>query len=389
MILKTVRSVCILALALSVLACGSRNLYRNADTRKAPFDRGFIYQTRIVDPDAGVEPVEYASTVVTADTVYVSSETKGLEAFSRSNFARKWVHSVKNGIGAEPVYVPSASNESSSSGTLFFGANDGAVYAVDADYGRLIWKFETKNPVYAKPTVVGGRVYVSSSDDTVYCLDQGTGKWVWHYKRSGNYVTTVRGNSSVAIADGKAYVGFSDGYLVSLGAKDGNLLWQTKIHTGSKFTDVDGTPVVDGARILVASYDGGLYSLDKASGKIQWKVDVGSTKKILLDKDSMYAASNDGNIYALNKESGRVLWKFELDNGTPTNIVQYGNYLVFGASQQYFYAIFKGDGSLAYRFNSGMRSGFVSTPYISQKEIFILSNYGNLYVFRDKNKAGS
>lgn len=69
----------------------------------------------------------------------------------------------------------------------------------------------------------------------------------------------------------------------------------------------------------------------------------------------MYLPSSTGFVYALNKEWGEILWKFELDHGVPTSLVMKGDYIAFGSSQQYFYAIRKTDGTLAYRFNSGMR----------------------------------
>ena len=101
-----------------------------------------------------------------------------------------------------------------------------------------------------------------------------------------------------------------------------------------------------------------------------------------MDDKTIYLASSNGSIYSIIKDSGRLGWKFDLDEGTPTNLVQRENHVAFGSSRQYFYVINKGDGSLAYRYNAGLRSGFVSTPTQLDRDIFILSNFGNLYVFR-------
>ena len=144
-------------------------------------------------------------------------------------------------------------------------------------------------------------------------------------------------------------------------------------------------PLIDGDRIFVPSYDGGLYALERSKGKLLWYIDVGGSRKVVLEGKQLYLASSTGQVLSVNKDSGRIAWRFEIDNGTPTSLVLHENFLAFGSSQQYFYAIHKGDGSLAYRFNAGHRSGFVSSPVQSERDIFAFSSFGNLYVFRWKD----
>ncbi|MBI3557422.1 MAG: PQQ-binding-like beta-propeller repeat protein, partial [Deltaproteobacteria bacterium] len=322
---------------------------------------------------AGQDPVEFGSPAVTRDVVFVATETKGVEAFERTGFHRKWQFHTKNGVSSELLLEGNV---------LYFGAMDGNFYALDAEFGKVLWKYETKTPVFARGTIAGKRIFITTSDDVVYCLDQTTGKWIWHYKRGGNYITTVHGNSTPAVENGLAYVGFSDGYLVALNANDGNLVWEQKIHRGSKFTDVDAMVLLDGDRLYVPSYDGELYALERAKGRVLWHIEVGGSKKVLMDDKTLYLASSNGSIYSINKDTGKQGWKFELDSGTPTNLIQHDSYLAFGGSQQYFYVLHKGDGSLAYRYSAGLRSGYVSSPVQSERDIFALSNFGNLYVFR-------
>lgn len=378
------------ALALST-ACSSRNLHRNVEITNPPLERGYVKVSRAENPDAGVEPVEFGSAVSTSDTVFaafeVGSDTGGINAYYRSNFGVKWRFPVENGVSSEPLLA----QDGAGGYTLFFGGNDGYFYALDAEFGRVLWRYETKLPVYAKPTIANGKVYLTASDEIVYCLEQSTGKWVWHYKRSQNTGTSIRGNSTPLIDGKNLIVGFADGYVVALSAKDGNMLWERKIHSGKRFTDVDASAVTDGNTLFMPSYDGGLYALDRNGGKILWRVDAGSAKKVVLDPQdgkSMYVATSDGTVTSLNRNSGRILWKFELDAGTPTNLIVKDSYVAFGSSVQYFYVVHKGDGSLAYRHNIGMRSGFVSSPYDAGKEIFAVSNFGNLYVFRWINHRG-
>ena len=364
------------ALLASGFGCGGRDIYKKKATfSNPPIERGYVYMSRDKVLDAGQEPVEFGSPVATKDVIFVASETRGVQAFERSNFRQKWQFFTKGGVSSELLLED---------GVLYFGANDGKFYAIDAEFGKVRWEYETKSPVYARASVANKRVYFMASDDVVYCLDQNTGKWVWHYKRSATSATTVRGNSTPAIEGNSAYMGFSDGYLVSLNASDRNLIWEQKIHHGTKFTDVDAMPLIDGNRIYIPSYDGELFALDRAKGNVLWHVDIGGAKKVLMDDKTLYVGASNGNIYSVDKDTGRQGWKFELDTGTPTSLIQHGPYLAFGSSQQYFYVIHKGDGTLAYRFAVGLRSGFVAAPFQSGSEIFAFSDFGNLYVFQWK-----
>jgi outer membrane protein assembly factor BamB len=366
-------------LGFCLMGCASRNIHgKTLLPAERPLERGLTLMTRDYIFDAGQEPFDAAGTVADEDSVFVTSERVGVEAFHRNGFQRKWVLKLKNGVSSEPLLDGS---------NLFFGANDGNFYALDAEFGKPLWKYPTKVPVYAQPVLYSQRVYLVASDDVIYCLDQATGKWIWHYKRGGSYITTVRGNAAPVIDSGLVFVGFSDGYEVALGANDGNLRWEAKVHSGSKFTDVDAPALIDRETLYVPSYDGGLYALAKKTGKVLWHVDFGSSRGLVLDGKQIYLASSDGFIYALNKDSGKMLWRFELDRGAPTAITLWQNYLFFGSSQQYFYALHKGDGSLAYRFDAGQYGGFVANPFYSGGELFAFSALGNLYVFRTVNMA--
>lgn len=365
----------IIFIGLLSIGCSTNNIYKKVTFQKPPLVPAYVHMTRESQIDAGVEPVESGEVLVTEDTVYVASETQGIEAYERPYFIRKWNFPVKNGVTSKLLLEGNS---------LYFGGEDGYFYSIDAEFGKLNWKFETKAPVFARATTSGGKIFISTSDDLLYCLDKSNGKWVWHYKRSGNYITTIRGNSSAAIADGLVYVGFSDGYLVALKQTDGNLQWESKVHYGSKFTDVDAKPIIEENRIYISSYDGALYVIDRKNGKVIWKVDIGATREVVLEDKLIFTSGTDGYVYSLNKESGKILWKFELDRGVPTGLVFYQNYIAFGSSQQYFYVIHKGDGTLAYRFDAGLRSGFVSNPVLNKDMIYTLSNYGNIYTFKWK-----
>lgn len=58
-----------------------------------------------------------------------------------------------------------------SDGRLYVGANDGALYIIDAFTGSALAKFQTGDAVRASPLITRHTVYVASNDNTLYALD--------------------------------------------------------------------------------------------------------------------------------------------------------------------------------------------------------------------------
>ena len=81
----------------------------------------------------------------------------------------KWKFPTGDRIVSSPVFAD---------GVIYFGGDDGNVYAVDAANGRQLWKRRTGGPVAATPAVAGGVLYVGSYDGKFYALDTRTGTWM-------------------------------------------------------------------------------------------------------------------------------------------------------------------------------------------------------------------
>ena len=65
-------------------------------------------------------------------------------------------------------------------GLLFLGSpNTGAVTAYATDTGEEKWKFYTEGPVRFSPACSNGKLYAGSDDGYLYCLEAQTGKLLW------------------------------------------------------------------------------------------------------------------------------------------------------------------------------------------------------------------
>lgn len=65
--------------------------------------------------------------------------------------------------------------------TIYVGSSDGYVYALDANSGALLWKYQTGNAISSATTAANGVVYVGSFDDFIYALQASNGRVLWKY----------------------------------------------------------------------------------------------------------------------------------------------------------------------------------------------------------------
>ena len=56
-------------------------------------------------------------------------------------------------------------------GVVYVGSDDDYLYALAADTGRLLWRFETGDDINSSPAVKNGVIYIGSNDDYLYAVD--------------------------------------------------------------------------------------------------------------------------------------------------------------------------------------------------------------------------
>ncbi len=357
----------------SQIGCSSPNIHKNSWDDSKILIRKWVMSTHGTF-EAGDKGAEYSNPVVAGNTLVFGNQSIGLISLYPIMQQVRWVLPIQGGVFSELLVHE---------GTIYFGGGDGFLYAVDLESGKVLWRYEVRSTLLSKPTISDDRIFVTSSNDTVFAFEAETGKWLWHYRRRTAQSATIHAASSPFVDKGEVIVGMSDGYVVSLASDTGSLIWQTKIHRGSKFTDVDASPVMKDDIVYVPSYDGALYALNRKNGAVSWRFDSGGSKRIELENDIIYLPSSEGTIYTLNKDTGKVNWKFELDGGTPTRIILTDSYVIFGSSMQYLYVLEKDTGKLLYRYNVGYESGFSGSPVFNPvtNRLYFLSGAGNLYAF--------
>ncbi len=208
--------------------------------------------------------------------VFTGCSDRGLYALRADNGSPIWRFETTGFVQSAPLYDPVED-------VVYFGSNDGALYKVAARDGQLLWRFMSNAEVSRRPVLQNGLLYVVNANDTVLALEPDSGKVRWSQHRSPAAGMEVAGYAGPTLFRGKVYTGFSDGNVVAYDALTGAERWQpVDLAAEAEQTlgevpqqlDVDTTPVPNvlraGPVVYVASYAGGVFALDAETGVQVW-----------------------------------------------------------------------------------------------------------------------
>ena len=293
----------------------------------------------------------------------------------------KWKFPTGDRIVSSAVYAD---------GAIFFGGDDGNIYAVDAADGHQLWKRRTGGPVAATPAVAGAMLYVGSYDGKFYALDTRTGAPQWKFATEGERRFEAKGlhgmqprNQTIAdpfdtflsspvLGGGSVYFGSGDGNVYALDAQSGDLKW--KFQTGDV---VHASPAYADGIVFFGSWDSYFYAVDARTGVEKWRFhggedavthnQVGFQSSPAVVNGVVYVGCRDSNLYAIDAATGLEKWRFN-NNGSwviSSPAVTQGK-VIFGTSDSALYYVLDAE--------TGKQ---------------IVRQQGNAYVFSSPSVAGN
>ena len=155
------------------------------------------------------QPTEPASPAVDPDTerVYVATRDGFVRSLSPVDGHVEWEYKTAGRFLSGPTVHR---------GIVYVAGGDGVLYALRALTGEQVWAFKANEELVSSPTISDNKVLVASQSETVFAVNLETGAWIWQYRRDAPSGFTVRGTSRPIVADGLAYMGFADGFVVAL-----------------------------------------------------------------------------------------------------------------------------------------------------------------------------
>lgn len=140
---------------------------------------------------------------------------------------------------------------------IFVTSVHGEMFAVSPDDGRIVWQVSLGGDAWTAPAVAQGRLFVGLSEGVLVALDSETGRELWRFQ-------TVEVVKASATAVGKfVLVGTMGGKLFCLNAADGTVTDQRQLRGA-----IAAPPITDGSRIFVATERGEITCFGEAHEEV-------------------------------------------------------------------------------------------------------------------------
>lgn len=242
----------------------------------------------------------YEAPAIDSDTLYFGAYDKAVYAVNRADGSCKWRFETGDPIvggvvlGSDGLYVPS---------------EDGSLYLLNPEDGTEI----TSNPVgdiWATPLVLKDAVYVATMDGELWKLKPGTLEPLWDAPFS---VSAALFSPPTMLGTDTILVGGIGKKLYAVNASDGTQKWAA---SGSNW--FWGRPAVDGTRVYATNLGGEVKAIDGENGAELWtfKADASLRAGPVVAGDVVVAVDNDGKVYRLSEAAGELLGQpNELEEG--------------------------------------------------------------------------
>jgi outer membrane protein assembly factor BamB len=223
----------------------------------------------------------------------------------RDSGARLWLSESGGHISA-PVSLGQAAVYIAARKLAEDGSEAGAsIRAVDKLTGLTLWAKDYDRPFTSPLSYAGERIYAGSADGALYAISAANGAIIW------KAATQDAVRAGVLLTDNALYFGSDDGALRGVELEKGQEIW--KFQTRGR---IRGTPLADARHLYFGSSEGWYYAVDKVTHKVKWQSRTGAAieASAVLLEDRILVASFDNFVYALARETGNKIWKRRMES---------------------------------------------------------------------------
>jgi outer membrane protein assembly factor BamB len=160
---------------------------------------------------AGLPERTDSSPLVTQDSIYIGT-LAGLMVFDLQTGALRFGVPNVGYVRSSPLVL---------NGTIYFGSDDGHLYALDAATGDQKWAFPAESRISSSPAIWEERIIFGDESGMLYALDAATGAELWRFPTEQPIFS-----SPAVSAAGVVYFGGLDGAFYALQAFSGDLFWR-------------------------------------------------------------------------------------------------------------------------------------------------------------------
>ncbi len=315
--------------------------------------------------------------VLVGDLLYVASADGDVLALNAGTGKVQWKTNLD---------LPLSGGVGFYDGSLFVGAANGLVLRLDAANGSELWRASVSGEVLSAPQGNGDLVAAQTYDGKLIAFDYETGERRWAHL-SDVPVLTLRGTSTPIILGQLVIAGFADGKVLAIDQNSGNVAWEARIAIPQgrseieRIVDIDGSMMLQGAELYVASYQGRVAAVDPRTGRKIWQRNVSSVSGVSVGFGNVYTADQDGTISAFLRNGQGIRWQnIELGYRSLSRPTPVSSYLAVVDFEGYLHILSQVDGEILGRTRAdgdGARADMIA----SGNTLYVYGNGGKLAAY--------
>lgn len=186
--------------------------------------------------------------------------------------------------------------------SVYFTNSIGEIKSINLKNKALNWKTETGNSIYFSPIIVKNNLVIGTIEGNLVGFDTQSGKQKWTIPVGGVLV------GSPIAENNKIYTASSTTFICA-DAVTGKIIWQNNLPASYS----QGTPLIQGDKIIFGVWDSYVYCLDKNTGKLIWKWNNGNDKQILYSAGNVNMVSTKNRLYFVTPQ--RFLTILDIETG--------------------------------------------------------------------------
>lgn len=253
--------------------------------------------------------------------------------------------------------------------------NEQIVFNASQSSGNIAaytWSFDDNNiTAVTTPAISHSYNQPGTYNVTLTVSDQNG---LWNITRS---LLTVESQSGPPEAFGATFYRQSldrKGYAMTDGPNTPDIRWTISLNSS-----ITTSPVVAEGKIFVGTSEGRLCTLDLATGTILWTLDLGipiSSSFAFQNGTVFFGTQDPGKIYAVDAVTGLAKWSYPIPSGAAvySSPAVIDNKVIAGSSDGYLTCLDEFESDLLWSVH--LNGGYISSPAIQNNTVFVTSNYG-------------
>ena len=199
--------------------------------------------------------------------------------------------------------------------TAYIAGEDGSLRAVNLTYGDLLWQRSFPGWVYP-PAVFRNVLITGGRHGVLWAVDRKTGEPRWELNLQGQeliYRPVVSGHT--------VFISLFNGHVFAINAADGKIIWKHDAHVASAI------PVISDDTILLTGWNGMISALSVHNGDLKWQTTFSDHRfhPVTVTDNYLFVGDDFGEIFILNKRDGSIINRICTQQPAVSSALQFNN----------------------------------------------------------------